>query len=176
MENENIEQKLKLENEVNNLKREHKKISSLVSSLKLEHDSLVSIVEKKKVEKEEQDKYLKNVLNDIANAKVVWSQERELKEVELFEKNKEVDLIIAKKSELDIQEQENLKILEDNTKILNDNRVLLLELKDKEIEIETKIKLVEDIKLSIENERKLLADEVIDFKNKINRIVKEINK
>jgi chromosome segregation ATPase len=173
---EEIETKIKIENDVSQLKREYKNLSTTVSTLKSEHDSLVSIIEKKKSQKDELDVDLNETLNTIANAKVSWSQEKEKEEVEISEKKREVEEILARKAELDTQEQKNLQILEDDKKILNDNRVLMLELKDKETDIESKITILETTKLEIQSERKLLEDEVTDFKNKINRVVKEINK
>ena len=42
---EEIETKINIENDVSQLKREYKNLSTTVSTLKSEHDSLVSIIE-----------------------------------------------------------------------------------------------------------------------------------
>jgi len=173
---EEIETKTQIQSDISQFKREYKSLSVSVSTLKVEHDSLVSINDRQRTIKSQLDEDIKSIINQIADAKLQWAHEREAQEVEISEKRKEIADIIARKSELDIQEQKNLQILEDDKKILNDNRVLMLELQNKEVEIESKTKILETTKLEIQNERKLLSDEVEDFKNKINRVVKEINK
>jgi len=173
---EEIETKTQIQSDISQLKREYKSLSVSISTLKVEHDSLVSINDRQRIIKSQLDEDIKSIINQIADAKLQWAHEREAQEVEISEKIKEIADIIARKSELDIQEQKNLQILEDDKKVLNENRVLMLELEDKAVEIESKKRELEVIESSIEAKRKLLEDEVTDFKNKINRVVKEINK
>lgn len=173
---EEIETKIKIETDVAQLKREYKSLSVTVSTLKSEHDSLVSINKKKSIEQSQLNEDLKDTLNAIASAKLAWAQEKEQEEASISEKKKEIEDILNKKGELELQRQENTRILDENTKVLNQNRTILLEIQDKEVQMKAKENELTVISTQIETDRKLLADEVLEFKNKVNRVLKEVNK
>ena len=171
---ENTEIKLKIEGEVNALKREYKVMYEKVATLKNEYEILSAMNEKQKAFKDEQNTYLKEVLNDISDAKVQWMHEKEAEYVDIAKKREEIKEIVDKKSELDKQESKITTLLEKNTAVLNENRTLKLELESKTTDIESKKKELETIRESIEKDKKSLSKEIISFKDKMNKIIKEV--
>ncbi len=171
---ETTEIKLKLENDINSLKREQKSLVAQVSTLKSEYTTLNDMNEKQKKLKEEQDSYLKDVLNDISNAKIQWMHEKEAEIVEITKKKQEIDSILSRKSELDIQEKKITDIFDANTKILNEKKVLELELKRTITDIEAQKKALEIQKLEILNIEKSIENKKQELKDKLNKVISEI--
>lgn len=172
---ETTETKLKLESEVNALKREYKTLHSQVATLKNEYTTLVEMNEKQTLFKDEQDLYLKEVLNDIANAKVEWMHEKEAELVDIAKKKEEISDIISKKSDIDKQEKKITTLLDKNTSILNEKKTLELELKSKLVEIESQNKALDTKKADILKIERSVEDKIQEFKDKVKKIISEIN-
>lgn len=172
---ENTELKIKLEIEISNLKKEYKRVNESLLKIKYDFSSILSTKERLIQEIDDGNNKLNIVLNDISNAKLAWISEKENQLLELDRKNKEVDKILSRKSELDLQE-ENTKILnEDTKKIINENRQLELKIKKDVVNLDVKIRDIEEKEKILENENLKLEKRKKDFGNKLLELVKSYN-
>lgn len=172
---ETTETKLKIESEVNALKREYKSLHAQVAALKNDYTTLVEMNEKQKEFKDEQDAYLKEVLNDIAHAKVEWMHEKEAEYVKIAKEREEIADIVSRKSDLDKQEKKVTDIFDSNTKILNENKALKLELEATVTDIENQRKTIKAERSEVAKLEKALDNKVQEFKDRVQRIIKELN-
>jgi len=169
---ETTETKLKLENEVLSLKREHK--HALENLERVKSDTLDIIKAKDKATKElnERGEELLRVINEISTEKLTWIDDKSRQLGELKEKNTEADKILARKDELDLQEAKIKGIEENIVKVRNENRQLELKLERDNTALDVKKRAIEDEKDKLEQEKKDFAVVKQDFKNKLKELVK----
>lgn len=168
------EEKLKIEKEITDLKRELKIAISQLNDTKKETNDLINLKERNKTLIDEQNAYLKTVMNDISQLKLEWAQEKNKEIEDLENKNKEVEEILNRKVELDKQEKAIKDLFQKNTDIINENRRLELKLVDDNTALNIKEREIEDKKTVFEDEKKAHAEKIDEIKLKAVEIIKEI--
>lgn len=171
-----IEDKLKLETEITALQRELKKYSSLVADVKGEYGEILTVLENNKKLISEQEVYYKNILNDIAQAKLQWVTERHNQMAEIDSKKKDIEGILAKEVELQTLENKIKLDTEKNTTILNETRRLELEIADKNLLIDARQRELVDLEKKILKEREVTVKIITDFKERAEKVFIEIKK
>lgn len=168
-----IEEKLKIEKEILDLKRQLKLVSHQVDEVKTEYNSITSAVERNKVLLEEQKEYLSEVLNDISNAKLSWAIEKDAELQKIKEKEAEFANVHKVKEEINKKNAEALELVEKETEILNESRRLELVLKQEKTLIENKKKEVDLVLVQIDAKEKELENKKQSFKEELNNLIKK---
>jgi chromosome segregation ATPase len=170
---ENIEEKLKTEKQMTDLRRELKTLTFDVGEIKREYNLISSAKEKIEKQISEQKDYLTQVLNDISNAKLQWSLEKDGEMQKLSVQLTEAEKIISKKKELDEQETKIKGIKQENTNILNDNRRLELKLAQDKTVLESLKRANEDKEEEMKKSHNVFLKEKAMFKSKVSSLLKE---
>ena len=168
------EEKLKIEKEITDSKRELKIVVSQLNDTKKETNDLINLKERNKTLIDEQNAYLKTVMNDISQLKLEWAQEKNKELEDLENKNKEVEEILNRKADLDKQEKAIKDLFQKNTDIINENRRLELKLVDDNTALNIKEREIEDKKTAFEYEKKKNSEKIDEIKLKAIEIIKEI--
>ena len=168
------EEKLKIEKEITDSKRELKIVVSQLNDTKKETNDLINLKERNKNLIDEQNAYLKTVMNDISQLKLEWAQEKNKELEDLENKNKEVEEILNRKADLDKQEKAIKDLFQKNTDIINENRRLELKLVDDNTALNIKEREIEDKKTAFEDEKKAHTEKIDEIKLKAIEIIKEI--
>ena len=168
------EEKLKIEKEITDSKRELKIVVSQLNDTKKEANDLINLKERNKNLIDEQNAYLKTVMNDISQLKLEWAQEKNKELEDLENKNKEVEEILNRKADLDKQEKAIKDLFQKNTDIINENRRLELKLVDDNTALNIKEREIEDKKTAFEDEKKAHIEKIDEIKLKAIEIIKEI--
>ncbi len=171
---ENIEEKIKIDNEIINLKREHKYAFENLNRLKSDTAEIISTKERITREIAERTEELNKVLLEISSAKLQWINERQAEIDKLAEKEAQAENVIKRKAELNTQEETIRQIEAKNTDILNETRRLELKLKEKETELDVHEKNVLKLKKSAEEESQKSKEETRKFKMSILKLFKTV--
>ncbi len=121
-----IEEKLNIEKDILDLKRQYKLVFHQTQEAKSEYNSIVDSIDKNKKVLEDQKTYLAEVLNDISNAKLSWAIEKDAEWQKINTKLSEAENVIKRKKELNEQEQVLRDIEQRTTEKLNEERALAL--------------------------------------------------
>lgn len=160
MEEATIEQKLDLEKQLLDLKREYKLIFGKVDIAKKEYNSIVEINKEKERLIQNNKEYLKEVLESISIAKQQWANEKEEEWQKVNVKISEAENVIKKKQELNNQEQ----LLRD---IDSKTQEKLVEIRNIEFKVEQDKTALEVEKNKIkEEQKKILESTKLEEKNR----------
>lgn len=154
MEQDNLEEKLKIETEMTSLRKELKNLSAQVVGAKNEYNGIVTLTETNKKSLEENKEYLQVVLNDIAAAKVAWLQEKNTEILALEEKESAAQNILNRKAELNTQEESIRQETTKNTQTLADTRALEFKLEQDKTAIEVKENALKEKEKEVEEKNK----------------------
>lgn len=170
----NTVEKLKLENDTYNLKREYKYALERLEKVKAETLEIVDVKEKAFTEYELVQQKLTDVLNTISDEKLKWATDRNLEIFSIEKRKKEVDAVLDLKQSLDKKEEDLIKKEDKITLIRNEARAIELKNKQKETEliarennIDEQLKQIENIKLSIQKEKE-------DFKTSVSKLLDKV--
>lgn len=169
------EENIKLESDTFALRRDYKRALEDLSNIKSKTAEVISIKEKIDREIDQKQKDLTKVLNDIAEEKISWAQYRntELKDIE--EKRSEADNILKRKDELNKQE-ESIRVIESSDiEIRNEARRLEFKNEQDKTALEVKENEIKNHYKEIENRENKLEKDVLNFKNKVVKILEEAN-
>ncbi len=173
---QNLEQKLKLENDISIARKELKNTLSHLGLVKSEYNGIVELIDKNKKLLEQQKNYLQTVLNDIATSKIAWSQEQNVEKIKLDEKNSAADNILNRKRELNEQEETIRNLLLKDEKVLNENKQLEFKLSQDNTAIEVEKNKVKNMELDISRREEKLSKDIQDFKEKVGGVLQEVEK
>jgi len=168
------EEKLKIETDITNAKRELIIVLSQLSDAKKEASDTTQLKARNVKLIDEQNEYLKTVMNDISTLKLEWAQEKAKELEDLEEEHKKVKEILDRGVELDKQELAIKELFQKNTDIVNDNRRLELKLVDDNTALNVKERELEDAKKEFEIVKNEQDEKVNEIKSKILSILKEI--
>lgn len=173
MEPQQIEEKLNLEKAIADLRREYKSIFSQLDSAKKEYNAIIGLNKDKEKILEDNKTYLKEVLEDISDAKTKWMLEKDEEMKKLADKISEAENVLKRKKELNEQEQKIRDIQQKDQDILNETRTLEFKLGQDKTALEVEKRQLEEQKkkhsdLTIKEEQKR-----VNFKDKISSFLKE---
>lgn len=170
---EEIEEKLKLERDIIEARHQYKIIFNQLQDTKKEYHAVLAAVESKAKFLEEQKSYLAEVLKDISNARLSWAIEKDAEWQKINDKMAEAENVIKRKQELNIQEQ-LLRDIEQKT-VEERNEQRQLELKNQQelklLEAERK-QIIEDRKKLLTSKNAFIKDKE-HFKEELNNFIKE---
>lgn len=171
---ENIEEKLKLDNEIAVARKQLKDTLSDLDIAKKEQSALESIKEKNIRLIDEQKIELRDTLLAISDAKNSWNQEKAAEEKDIEDKNSKVDAILSRSAELDKQEEDINELVRKDQEILTKNHQILLDTDAQKVaidavkaEIETKEKDLKAQEDGIDRKIQNHKDKVISALNEI---------
>ncbi len=168
------QEKLILENEVEQFQKEHREAKRIIEQTRREviasNDMLVA---NKKAVEEEKEK-LTAIINEIASQKLEWALQKETETKELEEKKGAVDAILAKEADLIEKEALIEKKTEQDREVLRKNDQAILAQKGIVIANEAVLKEISEqkekvIEIGHENDKKMA-----DFRAKVLSIIKDI--
>lgn len=171
MEQDKIEEKLKIEKQILEMRREYKLISYQVDEKKQEFNTILDTIDKNKAILIEQKELLTEVLNDISSARLSWAIEKDEEKQKIADKLNEVNKILEKEKELDEKKSEVQEILNKNIKILNETRTLELKLDDDKNLIKSDMRAIKDEKKDLEAKKTEIETLKKDFQEDINSLI-----
>lgn len=172
---ENTEQKLNIEKQILDLKRELKVVTSQVDDEKREYHSIRTSIEKNKSVLEDQKKYLAEVLNDISNAKLSWALEKDAEMQKIDAKMNEAKKIIEREKLIDEKEKKLISIQNKTTDDLNEMRRIELKVEAEKTAI-LAIQREIDRKEEDMNKKSVEVENTMqNFKNKLKDLISQFN-
>lgn len=171
-----IEEKLRIENETLALKREYKYALENLSRVKADTNEILATREKVTKEIAERTEDLNKVLLEISTAKLNWMNEKQVEVAELAEKNAQADNVIKRKAELNQQEEVIRQIQASDIEIRNETRRLELKLENDRIALEAREKQFQEDKENAEIKHQKDLKEIQDFKKRVQKVLQEVEK
>lgn len=169
------EENLKTESATLELKREYKYALENLARVKSDTNDILAIKDKARIEVDERNKDLTKVLNDIANAKLIWLQEQNEAWDKVSKKESEADNIIKRKVELNKQEEEIRKIEANN--ILARDEARRIEFKNEQTATAFEVReneLKNHYKEIKRREDKLVSDH-LNFKEQVVNVLSKVH-
>lgn len=170
-----IDEKLILEKQILDKKREYKLVLSQVEDAKREYNSIMGAIDRNTKVLDEQKAVLKETTEEISLLRLNWATEKADEWDKIERKLSEAENVLKRKAELNTQEQTLRDIEQKNTDILNETRRLELKVRDDIVMAEneknrakTFLTEAEKIAKEAEKEREL-------FKEKISNLLKDFN-
>lgn len=173
---ENTEEKLRLENETASLKREYKYALENLNTIKKETAEILSLKDQASKEIGIKKDELREVLNEISSEKLNWALERQTQIAEMANKISEAENVLKRKAELNEQEEKIRQLEASDIEARNEARQLELKVQDdKDIIAVEKRTLEQEKKQLVRKEEQLLKDQE-NFRDKVIKILKEVEK
>ena len=173
---EQIENKIKLESEINSLKREYKYALENFNRVKSDTNDVLLVKERISKEISERNDDLTKILNEISNEKLLWSTKKheELKEIENLKS--EAQNVINWKTDLNKKEEELRQIEATTIEARNEQRTLELKNKNTALEFENAQKVIKIQKKDLEDSMKKFENDKKQFKESVVNVIEEVNK
>ncbi len=167
---------IKLENDTFALRRDYKHALENLSLVKKDTAEIISLKDKITVEYEVKQEELRKVQNDISQEKLDWASHRheELQKIENMKSD--ANNVLKRKSELNEQEQNLIKIEQRTTDVRNETRQLELKLQKDKIALEVRERALLSAHKKVKDGEVKLQKDKQDFKNKVVEVLKEIEK
>lgn len=172
---EPIEEKLKIEKEILDLRREYKQMHGMVAEIKNEYNSIVAVKTKTETQIDEQKAYLREVLADISNAKLRWALEKDEQERAISNKLSEAENVLKRKKELNEQEQSMRVLDQKTTDSLNEMRRMELKVEGDRTSIEAEKRQLELKKEEISQREAKLESDKIQLVDKVKKVLSEFS-
>lgn len=173
MESEKIEEKLKIESSITELKRQYKITHGQLEDLKSEYQNIADALGKNKALLEESKVNLTKVNNEISDARLEWMKEKDAEWQKVNAKLAEAENIIKRKQELNDQEQKLRDIEQVTTDKLNEQRQLELK-NNQEIKLlEAEKRQHEDNKKKVVAYGKKVEKDKEQFKEELSNFIKQ---
>ena len=167
------ERKLKIESEILALLKQRKDTKTSLEILKEEQADVLVLKDKNVKDIEKQGELLLSAKNKVSDERLKWGIERDAEKAELKDKKVEVDRILAKAVELDKQEAKIKEIFEKNADYIKEKRQVVLDIKDKEAIIDSKLGEMSFREVGLKDREQSLKDKVIAFNLRIETLLTE---
>jgi chromosome segregation ATPase len=171
---QNTEEKLKIEGEILNLKRELKYATENLARVKADTQDVINTKERITKEIGERNDDLTRILNEISDQKLAWALERQGQLDEIANKRSEADNILKRKGELNEQEERIRKIEQSEISARNEARQLELKVKDEKDIVNAERRRLEDDIKEFEKEKVKFAKDKENFKEKVIKVIKTV--
>lgn len=168
------EQKLKLETEIEQLKRDQKRQITFNDDLKSENLSLIDMRDKNQALILEQNQILSDVTNQISEKKLSFEQYVAEQTEILEEKHKKCDEILRREQHFVTKEAEIAAKFEENKKVLATARTIELENKDRATELDVRERELTTRQDTINTDINNFAAEVASTKEKFVNLITTI--
>lgn len=170
---EQLEEKLKLEKEITDLRREAKIWGEKVTTIKGEYNGVAAAKDKSEKMLGEFRDELKKVVTDISHEKLDWTIKKDEEQRKIDEKFSEAENVLKRKQELNEQEQKLRDIEQATTDKLNEHRQLELKVQQEVALLEAeKRQFQESKKVLVLADRKLIKDRE-NIKDQLINLIKE---
>ena len=170
---EQTEEKLRLEKQMIDLRRDVKTWVFNLEEAKREYNSVVAVKDKVEAQIKEQKDYLVQVLGEISDAKVKWAVEKDAEWQKIDGKLSEAENVLKRKKELNEQEQTLRDIQQKTEETYNKNLTLEDKLKMDKVAIDTVKEQIATDKKKFEGVQKAHESKNEFFKQNIKRICDE---
>lgn len=169
-----IEEKLVLENSLDQLRRDARILSENLADKKREVAMIISLREQNEARLDETNQQLTNLLNTIAGEKLAWLQEKSAEQKKLEDRNAEIDRIVAIESELQKRHAMLNQKEEDLNTILATDRAVLLEVEQGKTAIEVKERELDEREQILAEGTVAFDGEKAEVKKRLLDVIKKI--
>lgn len=169
------EEKLMIEKQIADLRRDFKHISAQVDDKKKEYHYIVDSIKTNSELLEDKKKELSDVLKDISNSKLTWAIERDAELRKLEEKSAYADSVIKKESSIDEKKREVALIQQKTVEELNEIRRVKLESEAVNTATKALERDLERRELSLKEREEKIEKERKSFKEHITKLITEWN-
>lgn len=169
------EEKLKMENDTANLKREYKYALENLAKVKSDTNDVLTIKENTLTLIGQKTNELNNLSIEISSLKLAWMQEKSREMEEISTKKSEADNVIKRKAELNKQEEEIRKI--EASDILARDEARRLEFKNEQTTtaFEVRENEIKNHYKEIERREKKLDKDISNFKLSVVKALEQVN-
>lgn len=176
MNNDQTEEKLKIENEITALKREYKYALDNLTRVKSDTNDIIAVKDRVTGEIADRQTDLTKIINEISSEKLTWATKRHEELTDLENKQAEVQNILKRKAELSEQEETIRQLEANDIEIRNEMRRLELKLEADKTAIAAQKREVEEAIKKSNDLIEVVQSEQEEFKKRVQKILKEVDK